>query len=93
MADHDLRQDADGACSGAAAKGHHDPATASVPFAQVGNVPRPALLLLIELEGAPLVSLVASTLEDERRLRLWLSPATRRRLLAAIEHAFDEAAA
>jgi hypothetical protein len=51
---------------------------------------RPALQLVIELEGLAQVRVHAESLEDEHRLRLWLlEPACRRRLHEALENALD----
>jgi hypothetical protein len=51
----------------------------------------PLLLVRVELEELPLAVVLASSAEDEARLRAWLAqPAARRRLLDAVEHALDE---
>lgn len=51
----------------------------------------PLLLVRLELEELPLALVLASSAEDERRLRHWLAaPAVRRRVLAAVEDALDE---
>jgi hypothetical protein len=53
--------------------------------------PRPVLLVRVELE-LPLAAIVlATTSEDEERLRVWLSsPAACRHVLQAVEDALDE---
>jgi hypothetical protein len=53
----------------------------------------PALQLVVEFEGAPVLRVVADALEDELRLLAWVThPATRSRLRDAIEAAFEEIA-
>jgi hypothetical protein len=50
----------------------------------------PILLVRVELEQPPVSIIVASTAEDEERLRVWLaSPAARRHILRAVEDALD----
>lgn len=53
--------------------------------------PKPALVVTIALEELPRVQLIAGSLEDEHRLRLYLtSEATRQHIRDAILDALDE---
>jgi hypothetical protein len=55
---------------------------------------RPALLLRVDLEEIPLAILLASSAEDEERIRVAMTrPATRQRILAAVAAALDDLAA
>lgn len=57
------------------------------------NVGAPILLVRVELEELPVSIVLASTAEDENRLRVWLSnPAARLHVLRAVEDALDQLA-
>lgn len=51
----------------------------------------PILLVRIKLEELPVAIVLASTWEDEQRLRAWLaSPVSRHPVLRAVEDALDD---
>lgn len=53
----------------------------------------PVLLVRVELEELPVAIVLATSHEDERRLRMWLAdPRTRSRVLEAVEDALDDVA-
>jgi len=50
----------------------------------------PLLVVRVELEELPVAIVIATSEEDEQRLRVWLStPAARRHVLQAVEDALD----
>jgi hypothetical protein len=52
-------------------------------------VSRPALVVVVELEGVPRVLLAADSWEDERRLRVWLASPGLLEELAELLEALD----
>ena len=53
----------------------------------------PILLVRVELEELPVAIVIASTAEDEARLRAWLcSPAARRHVLRSVKDVLDDVA-
>lgn len=53
--------------------------------------PPPLLLVRVELEGLPVLMILAASAEDEARVHAWLSSsAVRQRILEAVAHLLDD---